>query len=397
MIYRLPDLQVLENVNCAENDLEDVKDCHQLRELRLSGFLGHDMTPIGQLTDLEILELESRGHRAGRTIDQVLSPLSGLNQLDRLTVIGFGRLDHSSLDLNPLKGLTRLRSLELSANGIENIEPLTQLSQLQKLVLSENRISDLEPLRELRKLQVLYLDENQINNVEPLSNLRKLQFLRLDKNNIQDIEPLGNLPDLRSLNLAANQTEDVTALSRLSQIGDPLTLKYDWRRTRFTPGDETLFAKPNYALDLSQNVIHSIQGLVRNNGLDEGDVVILKENPLRDRAFEQSLPALKQRGVRVHRKHGAREDQPALDLQQALSSIGQERTVEFHVSSGSVVFQNESDSNNDQKRHPWIYLSNQVLSNQVTDQPPRQDGGIVVCIPMENFDNYKPEDATQLT
>lgn len=107
-LKRLQDLEVLENVNCAEDDLKDVKDCHQLRELRLSGFLGHDLNPISQLTSLEILELERRSQRAGTTIAEDLTPLRGLTKLDRLTLVGFGRPDHSSLDLNPLKGLTSL-------------------------------------------------------------------------------------------------------------------------------------------------------------------------------------------------------------------------------------------------------------------------------------------------
>ena len=52
-------------------------------------------------------------------------------------------------------------------------------------------------------------------------------------------------------------------------------------------------------LRLEKNKIADVGPLVANTGLDEGDEVDLTDNPLSDRALEEQIPALRERGVRV--------------------------------------------------------------------------------------------------
>ena len=109
---------------------------------------------------------------------------------------------------------------------------------------------DVSPLSALTNLEVILLGSNEIVEVIPLAALSNLKFLYLDSNQIADISPLSHLTNLKVHRLEKNKIADVGPL-------------------------------------------------VANTGLDEGDEVDLTDNPLSDRALEEQIPALRERGVRV--------------------------------------------------------------------------------------------------
>ena len=58
------------------------------------------------------------------------------------------------------------------AGVVTDLEPLRELSQLRSLDLGNTQISDLEPLRELTKLRELILIDTQVSDLAPLVNMK---------------------------------------------------------------------------------------------------------------------------------------------------------------------------------------------------------------------------------
>lgn len=161
----------------------------------------------------------------------------------------------TSDDIQELRYMLKLQSLNLSMNQIEYITSLEYLTELQVLNLSNNNIEFFRGLRFLNKLKELnvssnpvgdflfrnYLPLNEFPNLEKLnisniniSNISKLTdtpnltWLDISGNDITDISPLANLTDLQTLNLSDNQITDLTPLEGLTNLtsldltGNPL-------------------------------------------------------------------------------------------------------------------------------------------------------------------------------
>jgi len=81
-----------------------------------------------------------------------------------------------------LRGLTRLRHLELLGADVEDLAPLADLTHLQKLYLvNSTGVRDLAPLTGLTQLQTLYLSScTGVTDLAPLAALTQLQLLTLD-------------------------------------------------------------------------------------------------------------------------------------------------------------------------------------------------------------------------
>ena len=100
------------------------------------------------------------------------------------------------LDLTLLPRCINLTYLDLSGNRISNINPLAGLSHLKTLHLLENKITDLRPLAGLVNLQILDLQRNRIVDITPLKELTQLEKLYLNDNQIVDLKPLVDNPGL---------------------------------------------------------------------------------------------------------------------------------------------------------------------------------------------------------
>ena len=153
-------------------------------------------------------------------------------------------------ELGGIEYFFALNYLGLTGNNLTDISSLSYLINLNYLYLDYNQIRDISPLKGLTNLTELGLEENQISDLSPLSNLTKLRYLNLDFNFIHNLEPLKGLTDLTTLYL------------------------YD-------------------------NHITDLQPLVDNPGLDNGDWLDVKDNPLSDDACNIQIPELEARGVRV--------------------------------------------------------------------------------------------------
>ena len=153
--------------------------------------------------------------------------LEGLEHATNLTRLSL-RVGAGIKDIAPLKGLTDLTSLFISANvggpdidplRFSDITPLQDMTALTSLTLHNiDQISDLTPLRRLTDLTFLRLSGNQINDITPLQNLTALTQLHVESNQISDITPLQNLTRLSRLNLSWNRISNVAPLENLTRL-----------------------------------------------------------------------------------------------------------------------------------------------------------------------------------
>ena len=132
-------------------------------------------------------------------------------------------LNHNPIsDLSPLAGLTNLRSLKLLDNTSTDLTPLAGLANLTTLELSLRHFhdTDLTPLAGLTSLTSfrLSLGGNQVNDISRLAGLTHLTRLDLWHNQISDLTPLANLTNLRDLDLSFNPVDDITPLVGLTNL-----------------------------------------------------------------------------------------------------------------------------------------------------------------------------------
>ena len=96
-------------------------------------------------------------------------------------------------DLELIGELTSLEVLELDSNNITTIQGLDKLTKLRVLALKSNKITTIQGLEKLAKLEVLELSYNYITKIKGLDKLIKdnlINLVRLDltKNNIPEKE-----------------------------------------------------------------------------------------------------------------------------------------------------------------------------------------------------------------
>jgi hypothetical protein len=161
------------------------------------------------------------------------------------------------LGINPADTIRYSKTLELDtlnakSRHISNLTGLHYAGNLTRLNLGNNSIDNINVLARLTSLDSLVLSYNQIANIDSLSNLTSLQYLHLDSNQIDSIDALSGLINLTHLYLDSNQIE-------------------------------------------------SIYPLVQNYGLDSGDYVWLRNNPLSDTLTDAYIDTLEARGVTVTR------------------------------------------------------------------------------------------------
>lgn len=151
-------------------------------------------------------------------------PLPRLSGLIDVSTVEYLAVENSLQALNlsetRLDGFTRLRYLQLSANGISELpegifEPLVSLERLE---LRENRLKTLPVLP--KTLVSLELGHNLLT--EAPRGLPKLKQLGLWKNRFSALAPLSELPALESLDLSSNGLHAIAsdAFAQLPELRD---------------------------------------------------------------------------------------------------------------------------------------------------------------------------------
>jgi len=150
---------------------------------------------------------------------QPVKDIADIEELKTLTdITSLNLIQNYITEIKGLEEFTYLRELVLNMNEIEEIKNLEHLRHLRYLSLSGNHISKIKGLKNLTKLEFLFLGDNQIAKIEGLEHLRKLKVLSLWDNKINIIEGLENLTNLRQLALGGNQISEIKGLDNLKNL-----------------------------------------------------------------------------------------------------------------------------------------------------------------------------------
>ena len=204
----------LEFADVGIRDLRAFSYLDELEWLRLSHNPVSDLSPLAELTNLQVLSLYGvpRSNSSSARITD-LTPISGLNNLWSLALD-----EHSISDLSPVSKLTNLRTLYVTRNEVSDVSDLSSLSSLKTLFLSHNKITDIAPLADLKDLEWLRLSANKISDIWPISGLSMLEQIHLEGNQVSNLAPLANLKQLRELKLGGNQITNIGPLAGLTYM-----------------------------------------------------------------------------------------------------------------------------------------------------------------------------------
>ena len=257
----LTNLTYLDLVSSLISDLSAISDLTNLTYLGLSNNDISDISAVSGLTNLTSLYLDNND----------ISDISAVSGLTNLTLLRLGGNDIS--DISAVSGLTNLTYLNLVGNSISDISAVSGLTNLTRLILHDNDISDISAVSGLTNLTLLRLGGNDISDISAVSGLTNLTSLYLDNNDISDISAVSGLTNLAYLELGGNSVSHISAVSGLKYL------------TR---------------LNLSNNDISDISPLIASKGLDSGDTVDVRGNPLSYASIHTHIPTLQGRGVEVY-------------------------------------------------------------------------------------------------
>ncbi len=159
-LTKLRTLQIIPNSGEGATPLTSLKGLENLTELRELHVNGPgnltDVEPLANLTKLTALSLPYRDYSVNEPPALDLSGLSGLTKLQTLGV------NSSVVSLEPLRGLTDLRSLQINAdwqNPVESLEPLSGLEKLSSLyVYPLRKGADQSPVAHVKNLEIQETD-----------------------------------------------------------------------------------------------------------------------------------------------------------------------------------------------------------------------------------------------
>ena len=109
-----------------------------------------DLTGLEYAINLkELFVREQREEFRGNGISD-LTPISGLTQLESLSIGGIG--NHVS-DLSPIANLTNIKHLDLGGNPISDLSPIANLTQLESISFDDSvPLTDISVLADMKQL-----------------------------------------------------------------------------------------------------------------------------------------------------------------------------------------------------------------------------------------------------
>lgn len=226
--------------------LADLSICRSLTSLTLHGTYGIDFSVLGQLTNLETLDLSD-----STVSSNGVAAIGTLSKLKTLKLSGCALTDVSALS-----GLASLTTLDLSKNAIADVSFLSGMAALTDVNLSANAIASIASLSSAKDLQILDIANNQITSLASLNNKKALAALRAASNQISDLSPLASCSSLQILDLSTNAVTDLKPVSALSKLSS------------LSADQNTIAALPNFSaaaaltkVSFSHNAITEISGL----------------------------------------------------------------------------------------------------------------------------------------
>lgn len=194
----------------TQNELDTIT------ELRADDCGITDLTGIGQLTNLEILGLQSNGLRF------VPDEIANLSLLRELELSNRNYFTDFPLAVCRLGSLERL---DISNVGLTSLPPeIGDLTNLKFLVLSNNKLKSIPAeYGDLVNLEAIYLDHNELTSLPTeISRLQNTVHVSLENNALKSLpEEITQLRNVENVNLSYNQLTELPG-----SIGNMRRLNY---------------------------------------------------------------------------------------------------------------------------------------------------------------------------
>ena len=153
--------------------------------------------------------------------------LSALGDLKNLVWLGLYH-NHGTKNLSFLKKLPQLKKFRYvyGDNTVESIKPVSYLKNLTELYLyaPSSAVSDISPLKGLTKLKKLEIDSTIYENISVIGNMKNLMELDIQIAENTDVSFLGKLAKLESLRLRVNGKGVVKGLDSVKGLKKLKTL-----------------------------------------------------------------------------------------------------------------------------------------------------------------------------
>ena len=121
-------------------------------------------------------------------------------------------------NVTPLGKLTGLRLLDLTDNSIGAADILTGMTDLEELYLAHNALTTLPDLSALQSLKIADLSYNALTGVDGLGGCAAMERLNLSNNRLTSVDPVGNLSELVFLSASINPVADLSALKGCTKL-----------------------------------------------------------------------------------------------------------------------------------------------------------------------------------
>lgn len=224
----LTSLKNLQSLDVDSTDVRDIQPLANLEKLRVvhaNATLIADLMPLQKLVHLEkIYSDQTQVTYAAAQAFKAVSPNVLVIFDSKDLSIWWTTLSPewksifskaAAIGLDPSKEelakVPLLDSINLNGDSrINTLEPLRKLSKLKTIIASKTGITDVSPLQEHQEINYLDISETNVTDISPLSRFTTLRILRADKSKIENIE-LYAIPGLEKLYADQTTVNDITA------------------------------------------------------------------------------------------------------------------------------------------------------------------------------------------
>ncbi|MFA5552213.1 MAG: leucine-rich repeat domain-containing protein [Trueperaceae bacterium] len=256
--------------------------------------------------DLDCVDMQALVDLATGNFDGNEGTISSLVGVQHATNLETLHVEWNQIsDLAPIANLTTLTELNLDRNYVEDVSHLSGLTNLTLLGLWDNGpvyetwedgLTDLSPIAGLTQLQTLFISWNNLDDLAAITDMEELRTLYANVNNITDLAPLANKPNLVELQLSYQRTQltlNQDALAGLSALEILRLEGHDLTDTDMLTGLASL-----NDVDLTANLLTSVNGLAENLDFAAGDRLVITDNCLGPDA-DADITTMVTRGVTV--------------------------------------------------------------------------------------------------
>lgn len=186
----------------------------------------------------DVRSIECPAKDIGSDYGQGIATLEGVqvfSNLEEIVIYGSELLQLGQVaDLSPLRGLSRLRVVEMHYSDVKTLEPLRGMTSLERLVFIPTAFSDLSPLQTLPNLKHINFSTSnhfqpQITDFTPLSSISSLEELHLAVQSQLPVAGLGflnGMSNLKLLDISGNWMTDLNGIQFVPGL-EVLELSYN--------------------------------------------------------------------------------------------------------------------------------------------------------------------------